>query len=111
MYVWTLTADELAGRAVDVAGVPAAARALEREDVALGLRSLLPMSVVVAGHVGRGVYGDHVGVRRDGVLRVHRLGSHCHGEEGEGEQGHGEPPDGRHLSLGACRLRPEMRRR
>ena len=101
MYVWTLTADELAGRAVDVAGVPAAARALEREDVALGLRSLLPMSVVVAGHVGRGVYGDHVGVRRDGVLMVHRLGSHCRGEEG-GDQGHGEPPDGRHPQFG-CR--------
>lgn len=105
-----LTADELAGRAVDVAGVPAAAGALAREDGARGFRPLLPMGAVVTAHVGGGragahVYGDHVGVRRDGVLRVHRLGSHCRDNEEGGDQGHSGPPDGRHLSLGA-RLRP-----
>jgi hypothetical protein len=104
--VSVLTADELAGWAVNVAGVGAATGALAREDVARGFGSLLAVGVVVAAHKGRGlsgahVDGDHIRVRQDGVgrlVRVHRLGAHRGHEEGggAGEKRHRARPDRRH---------------
>lgn len=109
MIAQRLTADELAGRAVDVAGVAAAAGALAGEDGARGRRPLLAMGVVVAAHVGGGragahVHGDHVRVRHDGVVRVCRLRAHCRDEEGSGggageQQRRRELPDRRHGNL------------
>lgn len=97
-----LTADELAGGAVDVAHVAAAARARARLDRAVGARRRVVL-VVAARHGGRRagghVDGDHVGVPQDGAVRAQRLGAHRDDEEsggGEQQRRRGRP-DGHHL--------------